>query len=171
MCGYAIKNIRIYVRGNVRATERYVDKKNIQFCIYEIALFNSDRGFISISAPSSRRRRRRRWERVRATPRTAHAEKPGWSAAEPRRRWGTPPQKKTPSWNICEIRKQDPSISPKCHENQLEKTRGRKLGKLFFHVRKRENKFSHVGKTRKTRKNENLPYGPDETLKTLIIRF
>ena len=51
------------------------------------------------------------------------------------------------------------------------RSRGRKLGKIFFHVGKRENKFSHVGKTRKTRKNENLPYGPDETLKTLIIRF
>ena len=49
--------------------------------------------------------------------------------------------------------------------------RGRKLGKIFFHVGKRENKFSHVGKTRKTRKNENLPYGLEETLKTLIIRF
>ena len=56
--------------------------------------------------------------------------------------------------------------------NLLEiESRGRKLGKFFFHVGKRENKFSHVGKTRKTRKNENLPYGPDETLKTLIIRF
>ena len=43
--------------------------------------------------------------------------------------------------------------------------RGRKLGKCFFHVGKRENKFSHVGKTRK---NENLPYDLDETLKTLI---
>ena len=59
--------------------------------------------------------------------------------------------------------------SPKFLENKPSQARGRKLGKFFFHVGKRENKFYHAGKTRKTRKNENLPCSPDETLKTLVI--